>query len=512
VVLGEAPDVSRAAFSQLTDDERVDARPVAIVFERVPEQPSPPVELGLTGSLLADMVLDIQARGPVLWRLAPRAAVATNGNGHRSNGSVALNGGSGNGNGNGHDSADDRLEAALNGHGRSASQTHALSILKLDPVPGRDRAEAWVQRAVSWQAPRLPGLTAGAVRRWETAATWIPPETGALSRHRVGDEEQWAVTVDRHPPRGYRLEFDLGVVHRFALPGTRRLVQDGETFVLTDEESELTDGRHALGYVEQAPLPMLDVLELRRMPGSGKHVLVAGPADPLFNIAEPIATLGWIESFPIQPRWTKLHLGPWGAVALRRYVDGDAWRHRYRVGAPEDEPEGVSLGSLLRGPGDAVVALRLRSDGRVETELASPSRASLDPRAAARWVVAPLSWNRGVPPAWAQRATGTRARRLLRSQTGRVAHVGRQRQETLGWLRRKPATGYSPLFSATHPVSGDQFLTRSELEATELGYRVDGVLGYIFNAGADHASILESTTVLWGARFGKGRRYAERDW
>lgn len=514
VVLGEAPAVDRVAFSQLTDDERVDARPVAITFERVPEQPSPPVELGLTGSLIADMVLDIQARGPVQWRLAPPAAVASNGNGSHANGSAngshASNGAvASNGNGNGHEESDS-LEAALNGHGRSTTRTRALSMLNLDPAPGRDRAEAWVQRAVSWQAPRLPGLTPGAVRRWETAATWIPPETGALSRHRAGDDEDWAVTVDREPPPGYRLEFDLGAIHRSALPGTRRLVQDGDTFTLIDEQSELTDGRVALGYVEQAPLPMLDVLELRRMPASGRHVLVSGPADPLFNIAEPIRTLGWIDSFPIQPRWTKLHLGPWGAVALRRFVDRDAWRHCYRVGAPDDEPEGVSLGSLLRGPGDAVVPLLLRPDGRVETELARPSRASLDPRAAARWVVAPLGWNGGVPPAWAQRATGTRVRRLVRSQTGRPARaVARGKQATLGWLRRTSATGYSPLFSATHPVSGDQFLTRSELEATDLGYGIDGVLGYIFDAGADHPSVLESTTVLWGSRFGKSRRYVE---
>ena len=330
-----------------------------------------------------------------------------------------------------------------------------------------------------------------------------------IARHLVDGGDERIVTVGRESPPGYWVEFDLGVLHRFALPGTRRLVQDGETFKLIDEESELLDGRRALGFVEQAPLPMLDVLELRRMPDSGKHVLVAGPGDPLFGIAEPLATLGWIESFPIQPRHTKLHLGPWGAVALRRYVDPDAWRHRYRVGAPDDEPEGVSLGSLLRGPGDAVVALRLRSDGRVETELARPSRASLDPRAAARWVVAPLRWNGGVPPAWAQRATGTRARRLLRSQTARAGHVPSRGQQTLGWLRRRPATGYSPLFSATHPVSGDQFLTRSELEATDLGYSVDGVLGYIFDAGVDHSSVLEATTVLWGARFGQGRRYVE---
>jgi len=517
VVLGEASGAGRAAFSQLDDEERIEARPVAIAYERVPEQPSQPVELGLTGSLLTDLVLDIQARGPVQWRLAPGAELPfggdgfADGNGHR-NGH-----GRGNGNGNGHrngisngfhPAAAAAAAAAVAGAGL-APEAAAPSMLVLDPAPPRDRGEAWIQRAVSWQAPRLPGMNPGTVRRWETAATWIPSETDTLTRHRADGGEDWRLTVGREPPPGYHIEFDLGVVHRHALPGTKRLVRDGGAFALADDANELTDGRQALGYVEQAPLPMLEVLELRRMPGSGKHVLVAGTADPLYDVAEPVATLGWIESFPIQPRETKLHVGPWGAVALRRYVDPVGWSHRYRTGAPGGEPEGVSLGSLLREQGDGLVPLRLRADNRVETDMAAPSRVGLNPRAAARWVIAPLAWNSGAPPSWAQRAVGTRARRLPRLRANGAARVVSRGEQTLGWLRRTPATGYSALLSATHPVTGDQFLTRSELEATDLGYRLDGVLGYIFDAGADHSSALEATTVLWGSRFGKGRRYAE---
>jgi hypothetical protein len=480
-VLGAAPAVERAAFSQLTDDERIDARPLAVAYERVPEQPTPPVELGLTGSLLSDMVLSIQARGPVQWRLAPVSAAPPGSNG-----------------------AGPRPSRP---GGATATPPGKPGTLTLDPAPPRDRGEWWVQRAVSWQEPRLPGLNGSAVRRLETAATWIPPEADALTRHRALDGDDWIVTTSREPPDGYRIEFDLGVVHRFALPGTRRLVDEGDTFSLTDEQNELSAARRPLGYVEQAPLPMLDVLELRRMPGSGKHVLVAGRDDPLYDIAEPVAALGWVDSFPIQPRRAKLHRGPWGAVALRRYVDPGAWRHRYRTGAPGDEPEGVSLGSLLREPGDGLVALRVRGDGRVESDLTRPSRAHIAPGAAARWIAAPLTWSSGPPPAWAQRASASRARRVLRR--GHRAGQATSGPRTLGWLRRDPATGYTPLLSATHPVTGDQLLTRSELEATDLGYRVDGALGHVFDAGADHPTDLEATTVLWGSRFGKGRRYAE---
>jgi glycosyltransferase involved in cell wall biosynthesis len=499
VVLGEAPGVERAAFAQLTDDERMDALPVAIAFERIPEQPSPPVELGLTGSLIADMVVSIQARGPVQWRLAPAADRPSNGNGRAAlNGSVELNG------------PGPRATAPAGpGAGAGAtSYTGAVAKLTLDRAPARDDAEAWVQRAVSWQEPRLPGLTAGAVRRWETAAAWIPPETDTLTRHRALDGDDRVVTIGRQSPPGYGIEFDLGVLHRFAFPGTRRLVQDGDTFALTEDENLLTDGRRALGYVEQAPLPLLEVLELRRLPDSGRHVLVAGADDPLYNSAEHLATLGWIESFPIQPRHTPLHLGPWGAVALRRYVDRDAWRHRYRTGPPGDEPDAVSLGALMRGPGDGLLPLRVRPDGRLETDLAGPSRARRTPSAVARWIAAPLAWSGGPPPAWAQRATASRVRHLLAPPSRRaVAPPGGP--ETLGWLRIEPATGHSPLFSATHPVTGDQLLTRSTLEATDLGYRVDGLLGHVVDAGADGMSTIAATSVLWGSRFGKGRRYVE---
>ena len=95
-MLAEASGVERGAFAQLTDTERLDARPVAFTFERVPEQPTPPVELGLTGSLLAELVLNVQIHGPIQWRLAPREHVVPagmNGNGASRNGHVARNGG-----------------------------------------------------------------------------------------------------------------------------------------------------------------------------------------------------------------------------------------------------------------------------------------------------------------------------------------------------------------------------------------------------------------------------------
>jgi hypothetical protein len=481
VVLAEVPGLERAAFSQLDDEERLDSWPVAIAIERVPEQPTPPVELGVTGALLTDIVVNVQAHGPLQWRLAPPADDRANGNGHAPHQAPK--------------------PVAAGGDGSLAAG------LTLDREPSADQSVAWIHRAVSWQEPRLPGHEPDTARRWDAAASWVPPETVPLCRHRSLSGDAWIVTTSRQPPPGYCLSYDLGVLHRFAFPGTRRLVADGGTFALTDDQDEPRDGRVALGYVEQSPLPLLNVLELRRDHETGAEVLVAGPDDPLFNRADALATLGWIEAFPINPRRTQLHLGPWGAVSLRRSADRGAWRHRYRTGATTGEGDDVALGSLLREPGEALVGLRMRPDGRVESDMARPSRVSAHPARAARWMFAPLRWA-SVPPPSAQRAVGSRARHLARRwiQVGRGELV---RPEVLGWLRRTAAPGYSPLFSATHPVTGDQFLTRSEIEATDLGYRIDGTLGYIFNAGANAPTTLRTTTVLWGSRFGRGRRYVE---
>ncbi|HWM09624.1 MAG TPA: glycosyltransferase [Solirubrobacteraceae bacterium] len=470
VVLADAPRIARAAFAQLDDAERLDARPVGITFALASETPQPKIELGSTDSLVTDLAMGLQTAGPSQWRLVP-----------------ATSGGS-----------------ATNGRATQPPGAREVKHVVLDREPAGHPAEAAVRRALAHQAPRLPELASGTVRRWEGAPTWIPPETSPLCRHRSLAGDSWQFTTSREPPDGYVLEFDLGCVHRFALPGTRRLVEHEGEFSMTDFQNELGDGRRGLGYVEQAPLPLLELLELRRMPGGGQHVLVAGMDDPLYDATEQVATLGWIEPLPINPRRLTLHNGAWGVETLRRHVDAVAWRHRYATGLPAGEADSVALGSLLPTGDPDRVELRRDAAGRLETDLARPSRASIDPRRAARWVVAPLAWSGGRAGI---RTAGSRARRLGRGRLGR--RRTRQEPNVLGWLRREPAPGFSPLFSATHPVTGDQFVTRSEIEATDLGYEIDGVLGYVGDAGASRRRADQPASILWGSRFGRGRRYVE---
>jgi hypothetical protein len=79
----------------------------------------------------------------------------------------------------------------------------------------------------------------------------------------------------------------------------------------------------------------------------------------------------------------------------------------------------------------------------------------------------------------------------------------------IGYVRRDPFAGWGPLFSATHPALGDQYLTRSEIEAIDLGYQLDGVIGYILDGVATRTREHLPAEVKWGSRFGQRRRYIE---
>jgi len=254
------------------------------------------------------------------------------------------------------------------------------------------------------------------------------------------------------------------------------LVHAEHSFQLSDDQGRLAEGEYEIGYVEQQPLSMLAPLELRRANDSGQETLACGADDPLLYNSEQLAVLGWIEAYPILPRADEiLHTGPWGVVSLRRHVDPSAWRHRYSVEALDETGEGLALGALHRKPGPGLVALRLRDDGRLASELCTPGRASRDPRKIGRWIAGPLV-SEASPAArvkgslWRLRHLALHFRARRRSQGEGIV---------LGYLRRQNVAGYGTLYSAIHPVTGDQLVTRTPREAAEWGYLMDGVLGSI---------------------------------
>jgi|GEM_PF-2257513 len=338
-----------------------------------------------------------------------------------------------------------------------------------------DDIEARRAPAVRSGSRKVGRPTASAGERPDGAAGWMPIEAQPLCRHIDLGEQTRVITNDRNPPTGFQLEFDLGVTHAFALPGTRRLVARAGTFELSDEQDELSEGQ-ALGYVEDRPFPLCECLELSEMPESGERVLVAGPEDPLHGIARPIAALGWVQAFPLQSRGNLPHDEPAvRAVALYRRIDDESGKHRYASGLSDGGPPTAAIGSLFNSPGGDRIALRLLGDGRLATDMATPGHATRDPRRLARWVARSPASDTGP-----YRSPATRARSLARHRLKRRSRD--DRGLTLGWLNGEGSPGACPLFSTTHPVTGDQLVTCNPQEAAAYGYAFDGILGYVTGA------------------------------
>lgn len=394
--------------------------------------------------------------------------------------------------------------------------------MELGFVQAGDEGERTVQRLSAWEAPRLPGIKHTSMRRWIGGPTWVPPASQPLVRHRSLDGRQRVVSSDRTPPSGFVIEYDLGLTHIFAQPGTQRLiaaapdeiddpanstVQIGQRYFRTPFEGILDNGYSGLGYIEEAPLPMLDALELRRDSITGEEVLVAGADDPLYDTAEPLTTLGFVESYPIQPRHPADPRINWGVTILQRIPDPLRWCHRYQTGL-SPTANTVSLGGLWTCGGKAFVGLYRQSDGSLSSELLPrTSRKRSGASAQLRWAGAPLGWTNRRPRVWAARATASRLRRLFADRDEQPPVT--VKRSLLGYLRRDPAPGWSPLFSATHPALDDQYITRSELEATDMGYVTDGVLGYVLDTVADRNRDALPEEVKWASGFGQRRRYVE---
>ncbi len=450
VVLAASPGAPRGALAQLDDVERLSARPGAVAFERPLWGHAPTIPIGFEDSPLADLAVGLRTIGPVQWRVAPVA-----------------------------EEGEPWLAYPAAGGG-------GLEELDINLPASGDPAEAAMHHVVAHQKPRLPELTPGIVRRWEQSEPWTPPQTRLLCRHLNLKTGLRMMSPDRQSPAGHRLEHVLGCTHLFPAPGTRRLVHANHSYGLSEDQGKLREGEYEMGYVEQEPFVLMNTLELRRDTGSGQEVLVAGADDPLIHSSELVETLGWIEAFPMLPRAVDiLHTGPWAIVSLRRRIDYSTWRHGYRVASPGEPVEGVELGSLRRYPGPGLVALRLRPDGRLASELATPGRASRDPRKIGRWLAEPLAADSQASAR--MRGAASRLRHLVRHSGARQLSED-EAGEILGYLPRQNMPGTSTLYSTVHPVTGDQLVTRSPHEAAAAGYLMDGILGAIFDPPPDAAA------------------------
>lgn len=449
LVLADMPDLSRAFFGQLDNAERLSAKPGAIAFERSLWGRVPEIPLGVEDSPLADLAVGLRTIGPVQWRAAPVGSDGT-----------------------------PWLAYPL-------TQNDDPGQIDINLPQSGDRSEAAMRHLIVHQTPRLPALGPETVRRWKQPEPWTPPQTQLLYRFIDPKTQFRTVLPDEHPPPGYLLERILGSTHLVSLPDTKRLVHANHSFGVTDRQGELVEGEYAMGYVEQEPLILMEPLELRRVSSTGQETLVAGGHDPLAHGSEPIETLGWIEACPILPRGSDIfHTGPWAVVSLRRQADARSRRHSYAVGAVGESLTGVDLGGLRRYPGPEMVALRLRPDGRLDSELCAPGRASRNPRKIARWAFEPLRTGRAHGGGVGEMASRV-GHLTLRYRDRRLVGEG---GEILGYLRRENVSGCSTLYSTVHPVTGDQLVTRFPEEATDAGYVMDGILGAIFDPPSDEAA------------------------
>jgi glycosyltransferase involved in cell wall biosynthesis len=456
-VLADAPGDRRHRFAQFDGLERLAVAPAAVAFERLRWGRIPGLPLSSESAPLADIVLGLQDLGVVEWRFVSVDA------------------------------------AAAPWRQRSSRRPEDPGSLDLNLPPREGPAAAAAARAL-YAPPRLPGAPPGKGGAGRSSRTWAPPQSQLLRRHRDPKSGVRIVTSASEPPPGYELECVLGSVHEFPLPGARRLIHSAGSFVLGSERDVLGEGDYSLGYVEAQPLPMLIGLDLRRAPDTGQEVLVAGAGDPLAHRAEQLENLGWIEAHPILPFAAEvLHHGPWEVVALERRIDAGGWRHRYRATAPALTPGGVSLGLLQRRPSPRHLALRLRSDGRLASELCAPGRASRDPRKLGRWLGEPIVFGDSA----AVRRTAAARLRHLASRSGN-RRLADEEGVVLGYLRRQNGPGSSTLYSTVHPVTGDQLVTRFPDEAGRQGYVVDGILGAIADPLDDGGGEAAAAPLPWG--------------
>ena len=169
--------------------------------------------------------------------------------------------------------------------------------------------------------------------------------------------------------------------------------------------------------------------------------------------------------------------------------------------------EPAELGALLATSGADRIAVWLEGDGRVVTETYDAKATRPRLVTSMRWILSPLRWrDTGRWPGRVRRVLSRLWRWLGRASAKRRSEPLRDR-EVVGYLHRKAGVSRLPLFSAIHPVTGDQLLTTRRNEAGELRYPNPTRLGYLV-AAAPLTRVFgwQRTLLPWAYRLGTERR------
>jgi glycosyltransferase involved in cell wall biosynthesis len=369
------------------------------------------------------------------------------------------------------------------------------------PARGSEPAEREARMTAD---PILPAMPPGPAA-WPLMHPWRPPGSRPLCRHRRAGGGDWIVTNVRESPPGYELEHDLGSINGFPFPGTLPLCKRQDGYELGDE-GRAGEDPSCLGYLEQAAFPLLDRLFTGAERTTGRPVLVSGEADPMRHAIDGERFLGWIEAFPAQPRLPPHPELGWGPVSLVRAIDLGARRHRYALGALPAGEHAVELGALRAVPPAEAVPVWMTTDGFLRTDSYLPRAARASAITSLRWTLAPASWRGFATARIRARAVAGRALRLPRHVLRTDCAAAPPEGEPAGYLSRTPRPHSAPLYSALHPVTGDQFLTRDPEEAIDMGYSQPVLLGELMIVPS-LSGALEPVRVgvPWASRFGLGR-------
>jgi glycosyltransferase involved in cell wall biosynthesis len=387
-----------------------------------------------------------------------------------------------------------------------------------------DRHRAGERAQIRRLWPTIPALPWDAIRRWLALESWIPPETELLTRHREIGGERRVVCRGAKSPAGYQLEFHLGAIQRFSPPGTVRLVADRNGVPHTvPRGSPRHEDDEELGHLEEAPLPLLDPIELAVLP-DGNSTLVCTDRDPVRAGAVQLRHLGYIESYPNEPvRPPDLRHPGHGRLALLRCLDSQRRRHRYRAASTDALADASVVGELgalhlTAEPGSIAVWIGL--DGQVSTDRYRPDAVSPDARQIVRWVGAPAGWRgfgrrggraramlrRGADAIAIAAAAcrGDRVRGAAPTDAGALLAGAPVAGATLtGYLYAEPGPRRQELYAALHPVTGDQLLTLHPLEAADMGYGPAVGLGYVLvDLPFTGTHAMRRVAVPWASRFG----------
>jgi hypothetical protein len=231
------------------------------------------------------------------------------------------------------------------------------------------------------------------------------------------------------------------------------------------------------------------------------------PADRVTLVAAKSEPAGGLRVAPgarKQGPWRLAESGDAGfaLVGLVRATDLDARRHRYSAG---HVPRGLAageLGALLAEPTGDCDPLWVNDEGYVFATGQTCFNDQPSLPTVLRWVADPLTWRKFSAVGPKARAVARRALDGVRIATSGSATADPP-GEPAGYLLRSPTSRTVPLYSAIHPVTGDQLLSTDPGEAARLGYGDVALLGYLV-AKAPVTGKLGPIRppAPWAARFG----------